>query len=231
MDSGPSSSKEACERSVRGGWATEWFVFTCGGVHLWSTRFYCRPFPFIFSRQLSGLRGSTMVHTHSSSHPHPVGLSSLQLSTHRRRFYPQQKDDLLCSSPPANCKQIEVLSDGFKTLVAGSTSSPTKSSSQMEPHPRWPPYFFLLSPLSVSPLTKRPSRGLHPTVREARCHRGRRAAGWRAMYYVRRSERRAGHAASFGPGLPLHRVVALSPPPARLGARREGASSSAVVAW
>ena len=35
MDSGPSSSKEACERSVRGGWATEWFVSlvavcTCG---------------------------------------------------------------------------------------------------------------------------------------------------------------------------------------------------------
>lgn len=91
VDSGPSSSKEACERSVRGGWATEWFVFTCGGVHLWSTRFYCRLFPFIFSRQLSGLRGSTMVHTHSSSHPHPVGLSSLQLSTHRRRFYPSKR--------------------------------------------------------------------------------------------------------------------------------------------
>jgi len=38
---------------------------------LWSTRFCCRPFSFIFSRQLSGIRGSTMVHTHSSSHPTP----------------------------------------------------------------------------------------------------------------------------------------------------------------
>ncbi|KAG2629179.1 hypothetical protein PVAP13_3KG409800 [Panicum virgatum] len=171
-----------------------------------------------------------MVHTHSSSHP--VGLSSLQLSTHRRRFYPQQKDDLLCSSPPANCKQIEVLSDGFKTLVAGSTSSPTKSSSQMVPHPRWPPYFFLLSPLSVSPLTKRPSRRLHPTVREARCHRGRRpvgqatwgwtsrrsAAGWQESYVLRSTVGEAhGACCLFGPGLPLQRVVALSPPPARLG--------------
>ena len=64
--------------------------------------------------------------THSSSHP--VGLSRLQLSTHSRRFNPKQKDDLLCISPPANCKQIEVLSDGFKALIAGSTSSPTKSS-------------------------------------------------------------------------------------------------------
>jgi hypothetical protein len=35
--------------------------FTCGGVHLWSTRFCCRPFPFIFSRQLSGLRPSTAI--------------------------------------------------------------------------------------------------------------------------------------------------------------------------
>ena len=67
--------------------------------------------------------------THSSSHP--VGLSRLQLSTHRRRFNPQQKDDLLCISPPANCKQIEVLSDGFKALIAGSTSSPTKSSVKL----------------------------------------------------------------------------------------------------
>jgi len=191
---------------------------------LWSTRFYCRPFPFIFSRQLSGLRGSTMVHTHSSSHPHPVGLSSLQLSTHHRRFYPQQKDDLLCSSPPANCKQIEVLSDGFKTLVAGSTSSPTKSSSQMVPHPRWPPYFFLLSPLSVSPLTKRPSRGLHPTVREARCHRGRRPVGQAMWGWTSRRS-----AAGWQESYVLHLTVGEArgaccllwpwpPPPARSGA-------------
>ena len=131
VDSGPSSSKEACERSVRGGWATEWFVFTCGGVHLWSTRFYCRLFPFIFSRQLSGLRGSTMVHTHSSSHPHPVGLSSLQLSTHRRRFYPQQKDDLLCSSPLANCKQIRF------SPMDSRPSSPDRPHLQPNRAPKW----------------------------------------------------------------------------------------------
>ena len=55
----------------------------------------------------------------------------LQVSTHRRRFCPRR--NLLCKSLPTNCtsRQIEVFSDGFKALVAGSTSSPTKSSVKL----------------------------------------------------------------------------------------------------
>ena len=131
MDSGPSSSKEACERSVRGGWATEWFVFTCGGVHLWSTRFYCRLFPFIFSRQLSGLRGSTMVHTHSSSHPHPVGLSSLQLSTHRRRFYPSKR--MTSSAVPLQ----QTASRSRFSPMDSRPSSPDQPHLQPNRAPKW----------------------------------------------------------------------------------------------
>ena len=65
MDSGPSSSKEACERSVRGGWATEWFVSlvavcTCGPHAFAAVHF---PLFFLVSYPVLGeAQWSTPIH-------------------------------------------------------------------------------------------------------------------------------------------------------------------------
>jgi len=131
VDSGPSSSKEACERSVRGGWATEWFVFTCGGVHLWSTRFYCRLFPFIFSRQLSGLRGSTMVHTHSSSHPTPS--ASPVSSSPRTAVASTPSKRTACSAVPLQ----QTASRSRFSPMDSRPSSPDRPHLQPNRAPKW----------------------------------------------------------------------------------------------
>ena len=129
---------------------------------MWSTRFCCRPFPFIFSRQLSGLRGSTMVHTHSSSHPTPS--ASPVSSSPRTTVASTPSKRTTSSAVPLQ----QTASRSRFSLMDSRPSSPDRP--HLQPNRA-------LSPLSVSPLTKRPSRGLHPTVREARCHRGRRPVG------------------------------------------------------
>lgn len=65
VDSGPSSSKEACGRSVRGGWATEWFVSlvavcTCGPHAFAAVHF---PLFFLVSYPVLGeAQWSTPIH-------------------------------------------------------------------------------------------------------------------------------------------------------------------------
>ena len=231
MDSGPSSSKEACGRSVRGGWATEWFVSlvavcTCG-PHAFTAVYF--PLFFLVSYLVLGeAQWSTPIHlptpTPSAS---PVSSSprTAVASTPAKGRPPLQFPS---SKLQADRGSLRWIQDPRRRidLISNQIELPNGASSALAP------YFFLLSPLLVSPLTKRPSRGLHPTVREARCHRGRRpvgqatwgwtsrrsAAGWQESYVLRSTVGEARGACCL--------LWPWPPPPAR-----SGALASSIAPW